>query len=344
MRIIGKDFCAACGEERPYYMSKVWETYIPDEKDSFPNKPFRYQATAALCSVCGGRIDLPELYELNTREYMDAYCDAFDLIHQEELERLLSLYQIGKAPLSLALGFGEVTITRWLSGCFPSRSKSEICRRALSDPSFMRQCLRENRDRISGAAFRKADSAAAALEKRFDVSPKLLQTVSALFEELEEVTPLMLQKLLYFIQGLALSCLGRSLFPEDCEAWVHGPVYRPVYEMFRDFRYNPIEDTRFSLVEGKAEGLEEEEREVIRRAAETFGRYSGKTLEQITHRESPWQEAREGLAPEEPGKIKIPQDAIASYYHRIGERYDLGTAAGVMNYIEDILGEEASVS
>lgn len=33
---------------------------------------------------------------------------------QEEIEALMSLYHLGKAPLSYALGFGEVTITRYL--------------------------------------------------------------------------------------------------------------------------------------------------------------------------------------------------------------------------------------
>lgn len=31
----------------------------------------------------------------------------------------MKIYKIGKAPLSLALGFGEVTITRYLSGQIP---------------------------------------------------------------------------------------------------------------------------------------------------------------------------------------------------------------------------------
>lgn len=35
---------------------------------------------------------------------------------QEEIEALMSLYHLGKAPLSYALGFGEVTITRYLQG------------------------------------------------------------------------------------------------------------------------------------------------------------------------------------------------------------------------------------
>lgn len=36
---------------------------------------------------------------------------------------------------------------------------------------------------------------------------------------------------------------------------VHGPVYQEVYELFRDFKYNPIDDARFALLEGTEDGL-----------------------------------------------------------------------------------------
>lgn len=33
------------------------------------------------------------------------------------------------------------------------------------------------------------------------------------------------------------------MFVEDCRIWIHGPVYPGVYDLFRDFKYNPIEDS-----------------------------------------------------------------------------------------------------
>ena len=38
-----------------------------------------------------------------------------------------------------------------------------------------------------------------------------------------------LQKALYYIQGFFYAFYRAFLFSEDCEAWVHGPVYRDVY-------------------------------------------------------------------------------------------------------------------
>ncbi len=39
-----------------------------------------------------------------------------------------------------------------------------------------------------------------------------------------DVTPLKLQKLLYYCQGYALALTGKPLFPEPVEAWRYGPV------------------------------------------------------------------------------------------------------------------------
>lgn len=51
--------------------------------------------------------------------------------------------------------------------------------------------------------------------------------------------------LLYYIQGNYAAIYDKPLFDAPCEAWVHGPVYRNVYNLFRDFKYNPIDDDRF---------------------------------------------------------------------------------------------------
>lgn len=102
----------------------------------------------------------------------------------------------------------------------------------------------------------------------------------------------MLQKLLYFNQGIHLALYGKPMFAEECEAWVHGPVYREVYDLFRDFKYNPIDDARFAVLEGASEKLTEEERRVIDLVVNTFGMYGGKVLEKITHNEEPSQVVR----------------------------------------------------
>lgn len=143
-----------------------------------------------------------------------------------------------------------------------------------------------NKDKIAQTAYHKAMEAAVRLDDLFSVSDTMLQIISYIFERLEEVTPLMLQKLLYFVQGVSCALYKEPLLSEDCQAWVHGPVYPQVYDMFRDFKFNPIEDARFAILEGMEDALDEKKRRVVDLVVDTFGEYGGKRLEKITHEEN----------------------------------------------------------
>ena len=60
-------------------------------------------------------------------------------------------------------------------------------------------------------------------------------------KEQVELTPLKLQKLLYFAHGwhLVLDSDGDPLLDEDIEAWKYGPVVPSIYHKFKEFRNNP---------------------------------------------------------------------------------------------------------
>ena len=61
-------------------------------------------------------------------------------------------------------------------------------------------------------------------------------------EKQEDLTPLKLQKLLYFAHGwhLVLDDKGEPLLDEVIEAWRYGPVVPSIYHKFKDFRDEPI--------------------------------------------------------------------------------------------------------
>ena len=61
----------------------------------------------------------------------------------------------------------------------------------------MKEKLWQNKDKIAQTAYHKAMEAAVRLDDLFSVSDTMLQVISYIFERLEEVTPLMLQKLIY---------------------------------------------------------------------------------------------------------------------------------------------------
>lgn len=328
-----KDFCTKCRKETEYELTK--KTVIREIHD----RDYAFLLTTAVCRECGSEMSIPGLIDENVLEFDKQYRAAEGIVAVSDIERLLKIYQIGKGPLSLALGFGEVTIPRYLEGQIPSKEYSKVMRSALTSPAFMKEKLSENRDKLTDTAYKKAFSAAENIESLFSVSEKLLKVIAYIFERLEEVTPLMLQKLLYFIQGIYLALRGEPLFDEDCRAWVHGPVYPEVYNMFKDFKYNPIDDPRFALLEGRGASLLDDERHIIDLVLNTFGMYGAKVLERITHREDPWKDARKGYADGIPGNELLPKESIMKYYRNVHKKYAIETEPGLHSYIDDILRE-----
>lgn len=325
------DFCTVCRKETKYALQK--RNIIKKIKDV----EHTFSITVAVCDECGEEMSIPGLIDRNIQEVDEQYRAYEGIVSVDDIEKLMKIYKIGKAPLSLALGFGEVTITRYLSGQIPSKEYSDILKMALSSPAFMKEKLHGNKEKIASAAYNKAMEAATQLENLFSVSDKMLRVISYVFERLEEVTPLMLQKLIYFIQGESYALNGKPMFYENCQAWVHGPVYPEVYDMFRDFKYNPIEDARFAIFEGAEEELTDEERRAIDLVVNTFGEYSGKVLERITHEETPWKLARRGYADNIPSNESITMESIEAYYAEKNVEYDFSTEEGLKKYIRDIL-------
>ena len=164
-----------------------------------------------------------------------------------------------------------------------------------------------------------------------------LQFYDYIFEQMKEVTPLALQKILYFIQGIYMVIFGKPLYKEDCMAWIHGPVYEEVYDLFRDFKYNPIEDNRFAIFKDRFEELSEQEKKIIDLVINTFGKYSGKVLEDITHEELPWKNARVGYEPSEPSREIISKDEIKNYFIHVADTYGVDTEEKLNRYIQSYM-------
>jgi len=326
------EFCTLCRKERPYVFRKRNIT------KTIRDQEYQFEITSAYCTECGGELNIPGLIDYNMQEIDQQYRAQECLVTPKDIQDLMFIYDIGKAPLSLALGFGEITITRYLAGQMPSKEYSAIMKEALSSPDYMQKLLQENKSKITESAYNKAIAAAADIQSSlFCVSDKLLTVISYVFHTMQEVTPLALQKLLYYIQGVSYALCGHEMFSEDCEAWVHGPVYHKVYDMFRDFRYNPIDDARFSILREKEAALSDQDKQVIDLVLSTFGMYGGKVLEKITHNEDPWRDTRNGYGDMEHGNDIISKASIKSYFDKINSEYDITTENGAKNYIRNML-------
>lgn len=131
----------------------------------------------------------------------------------------------------------------------------------------------------------------------------------------EALNLLKLQKLVYYVQAWHLAFHNRPLFDGKFQAWVHGPVSRALYARFAGDKslYSPVgpEDVRPGF---NPDLINAEDRAHIDAVLELYAPLTGSQLEEMTHREAPWQEARRGFAPSARCENEISEASMASYY------------------------------
>lgn len=140
------------------------------------------------------------------------------------------------------------------------------------------------------------------------------------FRERQPITPLKLQKLLYYAHGYYSGAYGSPLIDEAFEAWQYGPVAPSIYHEFKEFGNEPITRLARELdwdLEGEVPVPAVHEPrvdKVVDYVWKTYAGLSGLALSEMTHREnSPWDKTMKS------NKFKIrnmdiPQEAIIEYF------------------------------
>jgi len=325
-------FCEECREIVAYTTKDIsMEKMIKGKKIEFEGKE-------AFCPTCKRSLFVASLRDYNLKQMDITFRTAENLINVDEIQQILDNYNIGKRPLSVLLGWGEVTITRYLDGAIPTKQYSEKLFDILNNPESMESILESNKHLIADAAYRKCKEALARIKSSelLEVSSenKIDSITKYLLIKLAEITPLALQKLLYYVQGFNKVFNGTFLFKDDCQAWAHGPVYNKIYHKYKDFGYNPI-DLAVSYDES-AFNISNSEKEVLDTVIRNFGCYSGKILERMTHSEHPWLATRNGLSNDSPSNEIIEKELISNYFEQIKQKYNMLSTSDASDYSKDL--------
>lgn len=137
-----------------------------------------------------------------------------------------------------------------------------------------------------------------------------------ILSQLGQMSAMKLQKLVYYAQAWHLVWDDEPLFPERIQAWANGPVAYDLYVLHRG---------KFSVTEwpqGDPSRLTQAERETIDIVLDTYGHLDGRKLSHLTHSESPWVEARQGLPPTARSNAEITQEAMQMYYSTVDTAED----------------------
>lgn len=331
-----KGFCEKCRDYVDFTIEDV------KRNKEIRGKSIEYTAKIAFCSECNNEIFVSELRDQNLESIDRNYRLVENLIQVYEIKEVLEKYDIGKRPLSLLLGWGEGTLSRYVGGDIPTRQYSDILKKLKIDSEFMLELLEKSKSKITERAYTNCLQATLELiesEKERELlvavqsEEKIDSVVRYIIYMSVEITPLALQKLLYFSQSFFKVFTGKFLFNNDCEAWVHGPVYKNIYYKYKDHGYNPIDEdadkfTHFDLAET--------EKTVVDTVLLNFGCYSGKVLEGMTHIERPWRETRNGLEDNELSYRIIEKNSIEIYYKEVLEKYNMINISDIRDYSIDL--------
>ena len=125
----------------------------------------------------------------------------------------------------------------------------------------------------------------------------------------DNITHLKLQKLIYYVQGWFIGIHEEPLFRDRLEAWVRGPVQPGLYQRFKIYDYNPIDENPvcpdFKDIKIK---------KLLNYVLDRYGKYNAIELEKMTHQEPTWINARRGLSPRENGNKVISTDSMKEFF------------------------------
>lgn len=106
------------------------------------------------------------------------------------------------------------------------------------------------------------------------------------FEENIPVTPMKLQKIIYFIYRDYLQQTDQKLFNDNFQAWQYGPVVVSVYDEFKSFGSRPI--TRFAKdAKGKVKVVKSTAKDIMCSIDNIWDKcknFNGIELSKITHK------------------------------------------------------------
>ena len=132
----------------------------------------------------------------------------------------------------------------------------------------------------------------------------------------DTISPLKLQKLLYYCQAWHLTVFNEKLINEDFEAWAHGPVLRSVYKRFAGFHFmnEPIDIERQVI---EVPNISDDSLALLDEVYDIYGNKSASYLEKLTHSEKPWIEARGGLQEFDRCTNIISNETIKQFYNQL---------------------------
>ena len=274
----------------------------------------------------------------NDARLYDIYKKQMNLLTSSEIKNIRKKYEMNQKEFALSIGVGEITIHRFENGSIQTESVDSIIRLS-EDPDIMYNLLIKNQANLSDNDFSSFLKKVSVLKKLkhhkiadFNINDYInlnfeTEAINNVTNQLiieyntqidnvskkygiedncgaaEYITPLKLQKLLYYIQGMALRIYGKPAFLNSISAWQYGPVVEEIYQQYKG--RNPISTpkTDYEVCDGL--------KKIIELVVSSYGQIEAGALIDLTHDEDPWiNSVNSGT---------ISKDLIKEYFNKVYE-------------------------
>lgn len=285
-----------------------------------------------ICNECKNKF-YDDLYDYNVFKANEIIREYNRIITVKEIVDILNKYNIGKKNLSLILGLGEITITRYIDGQNPTKENSELLLNIYKNPYLYELFLLGNKNKITEIAFKKSLGKTKQIQL-LDEDSKIYNTALYVINKLEDLSPLGLQKILYFAQCFSKKILNENIFYNCAEAWKFGPVYKEIYDCFSYYKNGRINYSE--LLVNYNYNLNEIEKKYLDYIIKYFGCYSAKVLRDMTHLTEPWIEARKGLSDDEISNRIIDLESINIFSDKVCKKFKIKNLVDLKKYSENL--------
>lgn len=328
--------CFECGAKNTYELRNTIREYKGD------GYHFELKVNIPFCPQCGAPIYDEEFEKKIAKKANEKIREQRGIITREEILIILDSYNVSQKFLSKLLGWGEITLTRYINGNYTPNVSNSNKLKDLKNPyvfqmllqNFQNAQLEKNDEKLLNKALIASCHERNKLREK---QGKIFSVVNWFLSQSSEeapITHLALQKLLYFTQSWSRTLTGKAMFCDECQAWAHGAVYPNVYNVFKQFKYMPL-----PKIEEEFE-FDEQEWKILKAVKKYyFDIYSAKALEEICHREKPYIEARSGIPEGEICHAAMNTIGIDLYYSNICRKYDicLNDMSNIKVYLNAIL-------
>jgi len=300
---MNKSYCEFCNDFCEY------EKKMVKTKTVIGGIEVVYNKTKTYCKECKNEIFVNEVLDKNVLELQRIYRTKIGIITVDKIEKIVDMYGVGKRNLSKLLGFGELTLTRYMELDMPTRLYSDVLFKVM-DYRQMLILAHDNKDKVSDKVYNKLLETIKVLVESENKN-KLIAVSKYIVSKTKDITNLAVQKLLYFCQVVSYAINNRPMFTDTCEAWRFGPVYTHIYYRLNKYTYDPINTEEFSDFD--IVNLDEKDKEIIDAVIDSFGILSGTKLRDISHKTEPWKKARKDLTNDDNSNETITNKSIKEY-------------------------------